>query len=365
MRDIRSSALAGLAGVLTAGAGLVHAAAAGTHAGDATLVRMFALAAVVQVLAGAFLASRPTRAAVGIASIVNLASVGAWIASRTVGIAFIPSLAVPEAVGLQDLTVTLMEAAAVLVAIASLRLAPRRKSAAKGLTAAAMSPMWVLAIAPTLLGMTAPHTHGASHDHGAHGTSKVAVGLAADPIFSGGDTSHATEDQLRVAADLILRTRAAVRAHFPDEASVIAAGYTSIGDGFLFGAFEHFVHPGYMHDGRALDPDRIESIVVESTPTGKWVASAMFILEPGQTMADIPDIAGTLTTWHDHQNICWDSPEGTRMAGFVRDGKCVPSGYLRATPPMLHVWLRDNACGPFAGVEGHGTATCTHTHAAA
>jgi hypothetical protein len=30
---------------------------------------------------------------------------------------------------------------------------------------------------------------------------------------------------------------------------------------------------------------------------------------------------------------------------------------------MLHVWLVDNPCGPFAGVEGHGSGDCsTHEH---
>jgi hypothetical protein len=30
---------------------------------------------------------------------------------------------------------------------------------------------------------------------------------------------------------------------------------------------------------------------------------------------------------------------------------------------MLHVWLDDPACGPFTGVEGHGSTSCTHDHA--
>jgi hypothetical protein len=34
---------------------------------------------------------------------------------------------------------------------------------------------------------------------------------------------------------------------------------------------------------------------------------------------------------------------------------------LRATAPMLHVWLEDTPCGPFAGIEGHG-GSCDHAH---
>ena len=77
-------------------------------------------------------------------------------------------------------------------------------------------------------------------------------------------------------------------------------------------------------------------------------------------MADVPDVAGELTVWHDHQNLCWDR-SGLRLAGLFLNGRCFPGGTLRATPPMLHVWLGDHPCGPFAGIEGHGGG-CTHGH---
>jgi hypothetical protein len=371
MDGMRPSRLLGLAGVLTVGAGLVHAAAAGTHSADATLVRLFAFTALVQVVVGMLVLSRPGRGGATLAAVVNGAPMAAWVMSRTVGIPFVHSLAGREGVGLADLSVTAMELVALALAAASLRARPLTRSIA-------FSPLWALALVPTLIGMTAPHTHGAGHDEGhaaghAHGAegdradgshghrAEATVALATDPIFAGAETSHSTEEELRLAADLILRTRESVRNRFPTEDAVVAAGYTSIGDGFLFSSFEHFVHSGYMNDGFELDPDRIESIVVESTPTGKWVASAMYILEPGRTMHDVPDLAGELTTWHDHQNICWDE-SGTRIAGFLRDGRCDPQGRFRVTPPMLHVWMRDHQCGPFAGIEGHGASTCSHSH---
>jgi hypothetical protein len=151
-----------------------------------------------------------------------------------------------------------------------------------------------------------------------------------------------------------------VAARFPDQASLLAAGYRSIGDG-LVTPYDHFINPEYLRDGRELDPERVESIVLERTPTGWQVASAMYILEDGKTMADVPDVAGELTAWHDHQNLCWDR-SGLRLAGLYLNGRCVPGGTLRATPPMLHVWLADHPCGPFAGIEGHGGG-CAHGHA--
>jgi hypothetical protein len=260
-------------------------------------------------------------------------------------------------VGVQDLMATLLQAGAVVVAAAVLHFGARVRPAL-------FSPLWILALSPTMVGMTATHVHGAgaAHTHGVAGGHGVQVGLAADPLFSGADTSTATDVELRAAANLVLQTRDAMRSRFPTQDSVVAAGYSTIGDGFPFSSFEHFVNPGYLADGHELDPQRVESIVVESTPTGKWVVSAMYILEPGHTLKDAPGPAGALTTWHEHHNICWD-PSGTRIAGFVHDdGICHPGGTFRVTPPMLHVWMREHDCGPFAGIEGHGATTCAHTH---
>ena len=128
-------------------------------------------------------------------------------------------------------------------------------------------------------------------------------------------------------------------------------------------SFEHFVNNGYMTDGRELDPHAIESIVLQRQPDGsKKVASAMYILNQGRTLAEAPDIAGTLTPWHDHQNLCWD--DAGHIAGIRVNGVCRPGGTFRGTSPMMHVWLQNTPCGPFAGIEGHGGAGCEHTHSA-
>lgn len=142
-----------------------------------------------------------------------------------------------------------------------------------------------------------------------------------------------------------------------------AQGYVWIGDGRRPGGFQHYVSPRLMADGRVLDPAHIEALVFENAAGGPVLVSAMYILEPGTTMADVPDVAGQLTVWHDHQNLCWDAT-GTRLAGISTDGvTCRPGGELRGTSPMLHVWLTDQDCGPFAGIEGHGSTDCSqHEH---
>ncbi|HEX2023800.1 MAG TPA: hypothetical protein VHF00_03795 [Acidimicrobiales bacterium] len=333
--------LTGLAAALTVGAGLVHAAAAGTHGGDRTMVLLFAASALAQVLVGVAAVAGGARRSLVSVAVVNLACGAAWAASRTTGVPFVDGLAEPEPVGTQDLSAALLALGAAAAALFALNRGSRRRELA-------VSPLLVLALVPTLVGMTATHAH--------HGGS----GLAADPIFVGADTSDASEAQLATAKDLIQRTRDAAHRQFPDVDSLIRAGYRSIGDGFPVTPYEHFVHPEYLRDGRELDPEHIESIVLQGIGDRTRIVSTMYILERGKTMADVPDIAGKLTTWHDHQNLCWDET-GTYLKGFVKFGRCFPSGELKPTAPMLHVWLQEHECGPFSGLEGHGGG-CDHSH---
>jgi hypothetical protein len=192
-------------------------------------------------------------------------------------------------------------------------------------------------------------SHGTDCGHSHEGPTGPIISL---------DDPRVTSAQRAAAQALIDRTRAGM-ARFPTVASVQAAGYVSIGDGGSNG-YEHFIHVGYMADGAELDQNRIESIVMRRLPGGgREIVSAMYILNFGKTMANVPDIAGELTTWHDHQNLCF---EGTTLVGLAVNGVCARGGLL-PTPPMLHVWMTSHPCGPFAGIESHGGGSgCGHDH---
>lgn len=350
-----------VAGALTFGAGLAHAAAAADHAGQETAVALFVLAALAQVVVGAAVLVRPSRRVLVGAVVLDAAVAVAWTVSRTAGLPPFLGLGGREAVGAADVAATVAELAAVVAAV----MAARAPAAGR----CRLSPVFILAVVPALVGLAVPPAHdhvvgaevAAGHGHaGAAGDRSAVSRLAADPVFAGADTSHATGAELEAAKRLIESTRAAVAAKFPDPAALLAAGYRSIGDG-LVTPFDHFIKPEYLQDGRELDPERIESVVLERTPAGWRVASAMYILEAGKTMGDVPDVAGGMAVWHDHQNLCWDV-SGLRLAGLYVNGRCIPGGTLRPTPPMLHVWLADRPCGPFAGIEGHG-GDCAHGHA--
>ncbi len=372
-----------VAAAASAGAGLVHAAAAGSHGGDSTLMWLFALTAAAQLAWAGAMVLRPGRGVAAAGIVLNGAAALAWASSRTVGL--VGPLRSVEAVGTQDLVAAVLATIAAIAAGIALRAPGVTRPASTVAVGLASALVLVLAVPA----MAAEHTHGPSHEHG-HGDAEVVASghahsddrahddkAAADgdhgagghadtgqPVATGPissvDDVRLTKVQRRAATDLLQSSRAAL-ARFPDEASITAAGYRSIGDGRAVGKFEHFVNAAYMSDGRELDPSAIESIVMQRLLDGsKKVMSAMYILEPGKTMADVPEIAGELTVWHDHQNLCWDA--SGRLAGILRDGVCVPGGTFRPTAPMLHVWVDDPPCGPFTGIEGHGGGSCEHAH---
>jgi hypothetical protein len=357
------------AAAASAGAGLVHAAAAGTHNGDATVAWLFAATAASQLGWAVLVLARPHRCVLATGIALNAGVVVAWVLSRTVGL--VGPLAEVEAVGTQDLLAAVLGTAA--VAAGAVALVRRPAGAPASLPVVTLATVAVLALA--MPAMAAEHVHGDGHAHdhdeaaahqhaGAadHGHSEhegTEASAAEGPVVSI-DDPRLTERQRKRGQQLIDETRAAMAA-FPDEASILAAGYVSIGDGRRVGGFEHFVKHEHLADDKEIDASAIESIVTQRQADGtKRVVSAMYILSWGSTMEDVPHLAGELSVWHDHQNLCWD-PSGQRLAGVLVDGVCRPGGVLRATAPMLHVWLEDTPCGPFSGIEGHG-GDCAHAH---
>jgi hypothetical protein len=205
----------------------------------------------------------------------------------------------------------------------------------------------------------------APHDHGTTGTTVPGTDPCAHQITSLTDPCL-TPAQVAAAQTLIDRSTtfmapftAIKTGRTALAAALNAAGFESIGDSGT--GFEHYVNWTYYNDGIELDPTRIEAVVLQKLSTGQWIAaSAMYILNPGKTMADAPDIAGSLTSWHDHQNLCWDA-SGHHLAGILVNGTCT-GGTFAATPPMLHVWMTPQVCGPFTGTEGVGGNCAVHQH---
>jgi len=371
-----------LAGAASAGAALVHAAAAGTHNGDSQLTWLFALTALVQIGWGAWAASialRPDRGGsrlLGVAGVVlGAVALGAWVLSRTRGLPVIDALSEREDVGLQDGLAALLGGASALLAAASLR---RHRAAPRPLARPAPLVAAVALLALAIPGVAAPHTHGPSHEHdGGHGDDHADASEHADPgdasshghgdgaghgDHAGGPVISLTDPRVSPAerdrAQRLIDDTIDGMARFSTVESVQAAGYVTIGDGVT--GWEHFINVGYIADGVELESDRIESIVFKVHPDGtRQLASAMYILDFGKTMDDVPEVAGELTTWHDHQNLCWN---GVRVVATTDATGTCPRGVFRGTSPMLHVWMIPHRCGPFAGIEGRHGSGCGHDH---
>ena len=143
----------------------------------------------------------------------------------------------------------------------------------------------------------------------------------------------------------------------------------SIGDGFL--GHEHYLNAANMNDDKLLDPDFPESLVYDTSTEPKKLVAAMFMMDKGDTLADVPELGGKLTQWHVHDNLCFAGP---KVAGLTdAEGNCSPGLTKGAATPMIHVWTEAHPCGPFAALEGVAGGTiaegearlCDHAHGGA
>ena len=228
------------------------------------------------------------------------------------------------------------------------RLRPR--TAALALVAIAALGVTVVGVG---LAVTAP---GSVVTAGHHGGDNVAE-HSDEHGTSGPRTAVSAADRANAAA--IVASTESATAGFADVGAAEAAGYRWIGDGATSGSYRHYVKPEYLLDGLDLDPEHIESLVYRVTAAGTLeLVSGMYILAPGTTMDEVPDVAGALTPWHVHTNLCWS---GRGIVGTNDSGAC-PAGSINAvTPPMLHVWVVDNRDGPFAAIDENGIVSA-HTH---
>lgn len=140
-----------------------------------------------------------------------------------------------------------------------------------------------------------------------------------------------TPTQARDAADFVATVRAAVARHgWDDPAQAIRDGFQPLQD-----CNSHFINIAYALDGRLLDPNRPEYLVMAARPDGTVHVEAVMFMAQG--MAHGPQEFGSLATWHYHlQNACM---AGTLMVPAVGTGCPAGTQLLHRTPEMLHVTL--------------------------
>ena len=172
-----------------------------------------------------------------------------------------------------------------------------------------------------------------------------------DHSHTTGGASSVTGAQLQAALQLINATKAAV-AKYENQRVAIKAGYIQMEPEGL--AIMHYVNRAYFADADILRPDHVQSLIYFNSTHGPVLIGAMYIM-PRLGMPG-PEVGGSLTVWHHHDNLCFDRTTGTIVA-FAHDssantleksGTCPAGSSNRSTPEMLHVWLIATPDGPFA-----------------
>ena len=388
-----------MAALASIGAGAVHGAATGIHAEHPQLAQIFVLITVAQLGSGLWALVRPARASAVALVVANSVAVGGWLLTRLAGISWINGLEVRESPQFADTVCALLGALAVGSALAALLV---------GWRPARQTRLWVPALATAAIAIPAMWsggTHLHAHDDGsAHGHDATAIDgegatgaddhggdhphdTTVDPV-TGDTVAHAHEDNPVAAAgwprpwdpavgiDLSgvtgVSTEQQLRAaqliedtlrELPRWASTdtaIADGYKSIGDSRT--GVEHYIKVSLIQDDVMLDPTQPESLVYEVDGDTRTLTGAMFIASARPTDdPELTDWAGSLMTWHNHGNLCWDLVDGKPTVVGVTDaaGACARGINAGGDYPMVHVWIAPHQCGPFAALEGQGAGQAT------
>jgi hypothetical protein len=383
----------GVAGAASLGAGAIHAAAIGVHAEHRQAALTFVVVAALQLAWGGLALLRSGRIVNVLGGLIGVGAVLGWVVAKTQGIGFISGLEQSEAVQLADGLAAALAAAS--VALVVLALATGRETPAR-------RPMTLAAVAVTMIafaGMVSgtSHAHAAGDDHGTaagHGGSDEHAAAAddhADDEEHAADEHHAapavapvpydptkpidlggvegvTPEQQAMAENIVAVTVMRL-GQWSDPAVAEAAGFRSIGDGGT--GVEHFVHAEFRADGIFFDPDRPESLVYDTTSGERRLVAAMYMVDEGTALEDVPDYGGALMQWHIHDNLCYNA-EGKVRGLTDAEGNCA-AGLVKPVPtPMIHVWIEPHPCGPFAALEGIGggqvkegeEVLCDHAHGA-
>jgi len=189
--------------IASAGAAVLHATAAGTHADTPGLARIFMVLAIAQAGTAIVGFVRADRIAAATLVAVNAAAVLGWLATRLIGLSRIAGLEVAERPGLADTIAATLALVAVAGAVTSLARVPvSTPTRAIGSAAVLVGVLTV----PGLADATAhQHDHddsnllAAGDEHSDHGHGDETAGGASDPADDSDHDHIASGDDLVAA----------------------------------------------------------------------------------------------------------------------------------------------------------------------
>jgi hypothetical protein len=365
------------------GAGVIHLAVSGENYQLSWMHGMFfAVVGWLQISWAVAVILRPKRRLLTAGVLLNAGIIGVWVMSRVWGVPVGPEAWTPESVALADALssgcefgiVALSLAVLVQPAMAQHELRPRFAVPVVGASGLGVVVVASLALttgyglSPQYVAAPDNAAHSGHGSHSGHGPTVEVVNGKAKVVTSGAAVANTPYDPARIdlsgvpgvtpqeqaRAEHLVAITVARLPQWADPATALAAGYHSIGDGIT--GTEHYINWSYINDDKILNPDFPESLVYRVSGGTKTLVAAMYMLRPGSTLDDVPDIGGPLTQWHIHDNLCFTAdPQAPRVAGLTdANGNC-RSPLVKLPPvPMIHVWIVPQACGPFAALEGIG-----------
>jgi hypothetical protein len=201
--------------------------------------------------------------------------------------------------------------------------------------------------------------HGSGPGGHDHAGQAHAAGQSAGP--SGHGHAHRARActpstaELTAASDLVAATKHGTT-RFATLQAAKAAGYAP--HHHAREAIKHYFNPGYILDGRVLDPTRPEGLMYAHTTRGPVLVAAVWLMN--RTGEPPRAVGGCLTVWHEHDNLCSTDPAKGMITGLRRrNGSCPAGQVFWRTPAMLHTWVIDVPGGPFTERGPAGSAAFT------
>lgn len=355
---------------LLLGAGLIHAAMAPSHLGEAAVEGAgFVAAAWAQLLLAVAVLLRPTRRVLAAVAVTSAALIVAWVVSRTVGLPFGEESGHAATVSLVDGVCVALEAVALLLAVVLaaglLPSVPR----IKGVAIAGAIGAVVFATAAIASPSARDHAAG-SHGNGGHGGAghddSAAAGEGGDGHghgaaegddlgFSALSNGHQHENSVEAMtpADTVeLAKQLAVTAElvesYPTLGAAEAAGWRRAGP-FTPGLGTHYGAPDYHlnPDGTMDTREDLLSPMLVFDGVGRDAPLAGFMYMAYGTEAEPEGFAGPNDHWHYHEKVCIvraadggiDTPFGADLEGLTEQ-MCTEAGgsFIEYTGYMVHVW---------------------------
>jgi hypothetical protein len=176
-------------------------------------------------------------------------------------------------------------------------------------------------------GMGAMATTGSSICPNVTGATVMPNGMVMAPVPS----TPPTPSQQAAADKLVAAVEQGIQ-QYSDVTTAEADGYTPVSSSR--GPMTHYLDRAVVEQADVLDPTHPSALMFANTVDGPVLIGAMFLgpapCQPG------PDIGGSLTQWHAHDNLCMSCGQLVGKTGA--DGTCAEGTHRDTAYFMLHVW---------------------------